>query len=43
VAAFTSPVFAVVSGGIATVLLVMAGAKVFPELRRLRSLTERQG
>jgi MFS family permease len=42
VAALTNPVFAVVSGGFATVLLVMVGAKVFPDLRRLRSLTERQ-
>lgn len=38
VAAFTTPVFAVVSGGVATVLLVAAGAKVFPELRRMKSL-----
>lgn len=42
VAALTNPVFAVVSGGFATVLLVMLGAKVFPDLRKLRSLTERQ-
>ena len=38
VASLTTPVFAVVSGGIATVLLVAAGAKAFPELRRMKSL-----
>jgi MFS family permease len=40
VAALTTPVFAVASGGVATVLLVAAGAKVFPELRRMKSLTQ---
>jgi MFS family permease len=42
VAALTSPVFAVTSGGVATVLLVAAGAMAFPEMRRMKSLT-RQG
>jgi MFS family permease len=42
VAAFTTPVFAVTSGGIATVLLVALGARVFPEMRRMKSLV-RQG
>ncbi len=38
VASFTTPLFAVVSGGIATVILVAAGARAFPELRRMKSL-----
>jgi MFS family permease len=38
VAALTTPVFAVVSGGVLTVLLVLAGVRAFPELRRLGPL-----
>ena len=38
VASLTTPVFAVASGGIATMLLVAAGAFVFPQLRRMKSL-----
>ena len=38
VAALTNPVFAVVSGGVATIAFVLAGLKLFPDLRRLRTL-----
>ncbi|MSQ70647.1 MAG: MFS transporter [Betaproteobacteria bacterium] len=38
VAALTSPVFAVVSGGIATILFVAIGLRWFPELRHLGRL-----
>jgi len=37
-AAFTSPVFAVVFGGIATLVIVGGGAKLFPEIGRLRGI-----
>ena len=39
VAALVTPVFAIVSGGIATVLVVLAGLRLFPGLRRLGALT----
>jgi len=39
VAALVTPVFAIVSGGVATVLVVIAGLRLFPRLRRLGSLT----
>ena len=35
---FTNPVFTVVAGGVATVLIAMAAAKVFPDLRRMKTL-----
>jgi len=35
---FTNPVFTVVAGGIATVLIALAAAKVFPDLRKLKTL-----
>ena len=38
VAALVNPVFAVVSGGIATILIVAAATRIFPDLPRLRSL-----
>jgi 3'-phosphoadenosine 5'-phosphosulfate sulfotransferase (PAPS reductase)/FAD synthetase len=38
VASFTNPVFAVWSGGVATIVLVVAMAKMFPDLRRLDRL-----
>ncbi len=38
VAALTSPAFAVVSGGVATILFVVAGLRWFPELRHLGRL-----
>lgn len=38
VAAWLGPIFAVVSGGIGTILVVFAIARVFPELRRLKTL-----
>jgi len=37
-AAFTSPVFAVVFGGLATLVIVGSGAKLFPEIGRLRGI-----
>ncbi len=37
-AAFTSPVFAVVFGGLATLVIVGGGAKLFPEIGRLRGI-----
>ena len=37
-AMLTTPVFAVVAGGVATVMIAVAGLRVFPELRRLGSL-----
>jgi MFS family permease len=37
-AAFTSPVFAVVFGGAATLAIVALGVKLFPEIRKLRSI-----
>jgi MFS family permease len=37
-AMLTTPVFAVVAGGIATVIIAAAGMRIFSELRRLRSL-----
>jgi MFS family permease len=37
-AMLTTPVFAVMAGGVATVLIAAAGLKVFPELRKLGSL-----
>ena len=41
VATLATPVFAVTAGGVATVLVVLAGLRAFPELRRLGRLTER--
>ena len=38
VAALTSPLFAVVSGGVATILFVVVGLRWFPELRHLGRL-----
>jgi MFS family permease len=38
VAALFSPIFAVVSGGIGTIIVVLAIARIFPELTRLKSL-----
>ena len=38
VAAWLGPIFAVVSGGIGTIIVVLAIARVFPELRRLKTL-----
>jgi MFS family permease len=38
VAALIGPVATVVAGGVATVLVVVAAMRVFPELRRLESL-----
>jgi MFS family permease len=38
-ATLTTPVFAVAAGGVATVLVVLAGLRIFPELRRLRTLS----
>lgn len=38
-AALTSPVFAVVAGGIATLAIVAAATRLFPELRRLQDLS----
>ncbi len=35
---FTNPVFTVVAGGVATVLIAMAAAKVFPDLRKMKTL-----
>jgi MFS family permease len=35
----TTPVIAVAAGGVATVAVVAAGVKVFPELRRLKTLS----
>jgi MFS family permease len=37
-AAFTTPVFAVVAGGFAILAIVAAQTKLFPELRKLKSL-----
>jgi MFS family permease len=37
-AAFTGPVFAVVFGGAATLAIVALGVKLFPEIRRLRTI-----
>jgi hypothetical protein len=37
-AMLTTPVFSVVAGGIATVLITIAGLRMFPELRRLGTL-----
>jgi MFS family permease len=37
-AMLTTPVFAVVAGGVATVMITIAGVRVFPELRRLGTL-----
>jgi len=38
VAALFGPIFAVVSGGIGTILVVLAIARIFPEMRKLKSL-----
>ena len=37
-AMLTTPVFSVVAGGVVTVMIAVAGLRVFPELRRLGSL-----
>jgi len=37
-AAFTSPVFAVVFGGVATLVVVAGGVKLFPEIARMRAI-----
>jgi len=39
-AAFTGPIFAVVAGGFAILAIVAMQAKLFPELRKLKSLTQ---
>ena len=39
-AAFTGPIFAVVAGGFAILAIVAMQAKLFPELRRLKSLSQ---
>jgi MFS family permease len=38
VAALLGPIFAVVSGGIGTVLVVLAIARIFPEMGKLKTL-----
>ena len=38
VAAWLGPIFAVVSGGIGTIIVVLAIARIFPELTRLKTL-----
>jgi MFS family permease len=40
VAALAGPVFSVVSGGVATILVVVAVARLWPQIARLRSLQE---
>jgi hypothetical protein len=38
VAAWLGPIFAVVSGGIGTILVVLAIARIFPEMVKLKTL-----
>jgi MFS family permease len=40
VAAWTTPVFSVVSGGVGTLVIVLAWAGLFPDLRRLQRLDQ---